>query len=80
MKELNKLISSSEMDQSHNSSPPGSDISVDTTNEDIEVRMYVHMNIRTYIQLNLYNYKFVFIRICQTMSRQCLITRCYFKP
>ena len=38
MKELNKLISSSEMDQTHSSSPAGSDISVDTVNEELEVR------------------------------------------
>ena len=37
MKELNKLISSSEMDQTHSSSPIGSDISVDTVNEELEV-------------------------------------------
>ena len=38
MKELNKLISSSEMDQTHNnSSPAGSDISINTMNEELEV-------------------------------------------
>ena len=37
MKELNKLISSSEMDQTHSSSPAGSDISVGTINEELEV-------------------------------------------
>ena len=38
MKELNMLISSSEMDhQTHGSSPAGSDISVDTINEELEV-------------------------------------------
>ena len=37
MKELNRLISSSEMDQTHGSSPTGSDISVDTINEELEV-------------------------------------------
>ena len=37
MKELNKLISSSEMDTSHNISPTNSDISVDTINDELEV-------------------------------------------
>ena len=39
MKELNKLISSSEMDQSHNnSSPAGSDVSIDI-NEELDVSL-----------------------------------------
>ena len=41
MKELNRLISSSEMDQTHGSSPTGSDISVDTINEELEVSLTI---------------------------------------